>query len=196
MTLSPRQMIQTLFRYRKWVNFHTLFVVLVILVAIYYAWKTPKQKYPFTGIGGLGVRDALSKTKKSKKDKRVNKTEEKCRRIFESIFQYPFPSVRPPFLENPVTKKCLELDGFNPHIVTPVGKGLAFEYDGVQHSKYSPYFHRGGPQDFVYQQKRDTWKDLKCRSMGILLIRIPYNVVPEDLDTYIRRTLRHKGVQY
>jgi hypothetical protein len=47
----------------------------------------------------------------------------------------------------------------------------------------------------VYQQKRDTWKDLKCRSMGILLIRIPYNVAPEDLDTYIRQTLRHKGVQ-
>jgi hypothetical protein len=189
-------MIQTLLRYRKWVNFHTFFAVAVILAAIFYAWKAPKQKYPFTGISSLGVRSALTKTKKTpKKAKRVNKTEEKCRRIFESLFQHPFPSVRPPFLENPVTKKCLELDGFNPYIETPLGTGLAFEYDGVQHSKYSPYFHRGGPQDFVYQQKRDTWKDLKCRSMGILLIRIPYNVVPEDLKTYIRRTLHDKGVK-
>jgi len=188
-------MIKTLFRYRKWVNFHTIFVVLVLLVAIYYAWKAPKQKFPFTGISGLGVRQVTSKTKKPKKGKRVNKSEEKCRRIFESIFRQPFPSVRPPFLENPVTKKCLELDGFNPHIETPMGQGLAFEYDGVQHSKYSPYFHPGGPEDFVYQQKRDTWKSLKCKSMGILLIRIPYNIVPEDLDAYIRQILRHQGIR-
>jgi len=31
--------------------------------------------------------------------------------------------------------------------------------------------------------------------MGILLIRIPHNVVPEDLEIYIRRTLRQKGVR-
>jgi len=196
MSLFHKQtMFKTLFRYRKWINFHTLFVVAVILAAIYYAWRAPKQKYPFTGISGLGVREVLAKSKKPKKGKRVNKSEEKCRRIFESIFTEPFPIVRPAFLENPVTKKCLELDGFNPTIVTPLGQGLAFEYDGIQHSKYQPYFHRGGPQDFVYQQKRDTWKDLKCRSMGILLIRIPYNIVPEDFETYIRRALRQKGVR-
>ena len=93
-----------------------------------------------------------------------------------------------------MTKKCLELDGFNPDIATPRGRGLAFEYDGVQHAKYSPYFHRGGAQDFVYQQKRDTWKDLKCREMGIMLIRIPHNLVPEDFEGYIRQTLRQTGV--
>ncbi len=188
-------MIQTLLQYRKWVNFTTLFGVFIIFAAIYYAWKAPKKKYPFRGISGLGVRSALAQNKPPKKPKRINKTEEKCRRIFETLFRHPFPSVRPPFLENPVTKKRLELDGFNPYIKTPLGTGLAFEYDGIQHSKFSPYFHRGGPEDFVYQQKRDTWKDLKCRSMGILLIRIPYNVVPEDLKTYIRRTLHDKGVK-
>ena len=196
MTLSGIQtMINTLLRYRKWVNYQPLFVAIVIAVAIYYAWKSPKRKFPFKGISGLGVREVLSKTSKPKKEKRVNKSEEKCRRIFETIFQKPFPLERPGFLENPVTKKCLELDGFNPDIGTPLGRGLAFEYDGVQHAKYSPYFHRGGPQDFVYQQKRDTWKDLKCREMGIMLIRIPYNLVPENFESYIRQKLRQKGVR-
>ena len=187
-------MTKSLLRHRKWINFQTLFVSVVIVVAIYYAWKSPKRKFPFKGISGLGVRKVL-KGKKPTKAKRVNKSEEKCRRIFETVFQKPFPVVRPPFLENPVTNKCLELDGFNPDIVTPLGRGLAFEYDGVQHAKYSPYFHRGGPQDFVYQQKRDTWKDLKCREMGIMLIRIPYNLVPEDFESYIRQKLRQKGVR-
>ena len=194
MTRSGIQtMIKSLLRQRKWVNFQTLFVSIIIVVAIYYAWKSPKRKFPFKGISGLGVREVL-KGKKPTKAKRVNKSEEKCRRIFETVFQKPFPVVRPPFLENPVTKKCLELDGFNPDIVTPLGRGLAFEYDGIQHSKYSPYFHRGGPQDFAYQQKRDTWKNLKCREMGIMLIRIPYNLVPEDFEDYIRQKLRQKGV--
>ena len=59
-------MIKNLFRYRKWVNFQTLFVAIVIVVAIYYAWKSPKQKFPFKGISGLGVREVLSKTKKER----------------------------------------------------------------------------------------------------------------------------------
>lgn len=188
-------MIKSWRRYRKWVNLHTLVGVSVVLVAVYYAWKAPKRKHPFTGISALGVRSAIDQTKTPSKGKRVNKSEEKCRRIFETLFQHPFPSVRPSFLENPITQKCLELDGFNPHIPTPLGKGVAFEYDGIQHAKYHPFFHRGGPQDFVYQQKRDTWKDLKCREMGILLIRIPHNVVPEDLEPFIRRALARNGIR-
>ncbi len=185
----------------KWLSFHSIFVAVVVCLALFYAWKAPKQKYPFTGISGLGVRAALDRVPPrrpaglhKKTSPRVNKSEEKCRRVFENIFRRRFPSVRPEFLTNPVTNKRLELDGFCPSIPTPLGRGLAFEYDGIQHAKYKPYFHRHGRPEFVYQQKRDSWKDLKCAHEGILLIRIPHVVTPENLRPFIERELARKGV--
>nr|QBK86678.1 MAG: restriction endonuclease [Marseillevirus LCMAC103] len=174
----------------RWVTVNAIFAVVVLAVALYYAWHAPKKKYPFTGIRGLGVR----MVKKKKGGAKANKAEEKCRRIFEAIFGRRFKSVRPAFLKSPVTGKNLELDGFCPSIKTPLGMGLAFEYDGIQHSEYRPYFHRHGPRDFIYQQKKDSFKDQKCREMGILLVRIPHFIPSTELRTYIRTKLARAGV--
>jgi hypothetical protein len=103
--------------------------------------------------------------------------------------------MRPSWLENPVTGCNLELDGFNKSIPTPLGHGLAFEYDGLQHSQYNKHFHKHGPMEFVYQTKKDTWKDLKCKEHGILLIRIPHFVAFHDLERFIKQKLRDKKVQ-
>lgn len=132
--------------------------------------------------------EGLSKTKKKNKKKRY-KHEERCREIFEGIFGVEFPSVRPDWLKNPVTGQNLELDGFNPNIRTPIGRGLAFEYDGEQHAKYNSHFHRNGPREFVYQYKKDTLKDQRCKQKGVLLIRIPHYIDHSELDMFIVKRL-------
>ena len=70
---------------------------------------------------------------------------------------------------------------------------LAFEYDGRQHREYVPHFHKT-EEEFEELQKRDIWKDARCKEQGIRLIRIPdidgeicidcYN--PENMEKYIK----------
>lgn len=118
------------------------------------------------------------------------KSEERCREIFEGIFKCEFISIRPDWLKNPRTGLNLELDGFNADVKTPIGKGLAFEYDGEQHAKYNRHFHGGDPTKFVNQVKNDAWKSKRCHELGILLIRIPHTVPREELDRYIVQELQ------
>ena len=51
------------------------------------------------------------------------------------------------------------------------GVRIAFEFDGIQHEKYIPHFHRSrkGHADSIV---RDTQKELWCETNGITLIRI------------------------
>ena len=120
--------------------------------------------------------------------------EEKCRKIFQELFKKEFRSVRPDWLKNPWTYQNLELDGYNPDIVTPLGKGLAFEYDGVQHSRFTPLFH-SCVGDFEYQVMKDSSKDEMCKDEGVLLIRIPHYVCYWHLKPFIIGKLVMKGVE-
>jgi hypothetical protein len=135
-----------------------------------------------------------SQSAKARRSKKINKHEEKCRIIFQVLFNQKFESVRPGWLKNPVTGRNLELDGFCPTIMTPLGRGLAFEYDGEQHSKYNKHFHRHGPDEFLYQVKKDSWKDLRCKQEGVMLIRIPHYIAYNELRPYIVRQLQKSGV--
>lgn len=110
--------------------------------------------------------------------------EEKCRRIFEEYFGLEFPKCRPDFLKNPKTNRNLELDGFNETIVTDIGIGLAFEYNGSQHYWYNPAFHRS-QQEFEYQLHRDEIKKQMCSKKGVLLITIPYTITDNKLEKFI-----------
>jgi hypothetical protein len=176
----------------KWiwtyVNLETIVIVFILVAAIYFAVKSKKKKYPFLGLGGYKPH-RLNRRKKKK-----NKSENKCRDILERIFGVTFKNVRPDWLVNPATGERLELDCYNPDIVTPLGKGLALEYDGIQHSQYTPYFHRHGPVEFVYQTKKDSFKNLICKQKGILLIRVPYYVMPDNFEAHIRQKLKSSGV--
>ncbi|HMP28196.1 MAG TPA: hypothetical protein PKD85_01265, partial [Saprospiraceae bacterium] len=175
---------------RNILHLETLFIIGIIIFFIYIVWFA-KDKNVENLSNLIKYKNSVKKRPKSPKK---NKSEERCREIFENIFQSKFKSVRPDWLKNPVTNKNLELDGYCPHIKTPLGQGLAFEYDGVQHSQYNKHFHRGGPQEFVYQTKKDSWKDLTCEQNGVLLIRIPHFVAFQDLERYIRRKLERKGM--
>ena len=94
-----------------------------------------------------------------------SRTENLIRTIFEEKFNTLFPSVRPDFLKY---KRNLELDGYNEELK------IAFEYNGQQHYKHTPFFHKKGIHQFNEQQKRDQFKKDKCHELGIKLIIIPY----------------------
>ncbi len=138
-------------------------------------------------------RMTLYKPKPTGRKLRWNKHEERCREIFQDIFHQSFPNVRPDFLISPITGCNLELDGYCPEILTPLGKGLAFEYDGVQHAKLTPAFH-SNPYKFAYQVEKDKIKNQLCQKNKILLIRIPNFVAYHDLDRYIRTKLEQHGL--
>lgn len=183
-------------------HLETLFFIGIVIAVIYFAFFSKNKRKPFQQLEDfaeeiLGASNYLHVSgnliKKPKKPKRINKHEERCREIFEDIFEVEFKSCRPEWLENPVTHKNLELDGYAPSIKTPLGKGLAFEYDGIQHSKFTPRFQRH-PDEFEYQCKKDSWKDLRCKQEGILLIRIPSFVAFQDLERYIKQKIRREGL--
>lgn len=52
---------------------------------------------------------------------------------------------------------------------------IAIEYNGIQHYKYNPYFHKGGMIDFEHQQKRDKHVRNYCKENNIQLIEIDYS---------------------
>lgn len=182
-------------------HLETLFIIGVIIVGIYLIWFSKDKEGDLERIGFAPNWSALKKPFskvpssfiKKKKKKRVYVYEERCREIFEDIFGVKFKSVRPDWLENPATGCNLELDGYNADIKTKLGYGLAFERDGEQHSMYVRRFHRGGPDEFIYQTKKDQWKDMRCKEEGVMLIRIPWHVEYNDLERYIKTKLKREG---
>ena len=169
---------------RNLLHIETIFIIIIVCI-ILYIWITGKS--PKINLPNL--------PRVAKKKKKHNKHEERCREIFAGIFRCRFKTCRPSWLKNPLTGKNLELDGYNPTIRTPLGLGLAFEYDGAQHSRFTPHFHRS-TSDFVNQVKRDTWKDKRCREMGVLLIRIPHFIEYANLEKYIRERLIRERIEH
>ena len=115
-----------------------------------------------------------------------NKHEERVRELLEDYFDDYFPTCRPKFLRNPKTGRCLELDGYNARL------NLAFEYQGVQHRKYTPKFH-SSPEAFEEQVYRDRIKKEILRNLEIDLIEIPDTVKYDDLKYYLMSSLAAKG---
>lgn len=93
------------------------------------------------------------------------KSEELTRSIMESIFKIKFPKKR-----LRMDSHTLELDGYNEE------NKIAFEYQGIQHYKYQPFFHNNNINEFYEQQKYDAIKREFCKASNINLIEIPYTV--------------------
>ena len=102
---------------------------------------------------------------RSQKDK--HQTEHLCRQVLEAMIGLKLPKVRPKWLVNPTTKRCLELDMYNEE------HKLAFEYDGSQHDVYTPHYHTN-EHHFQYRKLLDKLKNELCREAGVSLIRIPW----------------------
>lgn len=109
-----------------------------------------------------------------------SKGEVECRRVMQKLFDKPFYKIRPQFLNNPVTfgTNNLELDCFNEELK------LAVEYDGAQHYKFIPHFHKTH-DGFMNQRYRDYMKEQMCKENKIRLIRVPYTVKIENIESFI-----------
>lgn len=120
-----------------------------------------------------------------------SKGEAECRRVLQNIFKKPFISTRPDFLRNPVTggNFNLELDCFNDEL------RLAVEYNGVQHYKYVPYFHRN-KDHFMTQKYRDDMKRRICKENNINLIEVPYTVKIDDIASFIIQHCKKLGYKF
>jgi hypothetical protein len=117
------------------------------------------------------------------KSLQTSKGELRCKQYLENYFSekgYKFPKSRPDFMVNRVTgdKYNLELD-------------LAVEYNGEQHYKYIPFFHKN-KEAFYNQKYRDEIKRIRCRDLGIILIEVPYTEL-YNIDNYLKRELNNYG---
>ena len=122
------------------------------------------------------------------KNIKKSKGETECRRVLKQIFKRDFPSIRPSFLCNQITggRYNLEIDCYNEEL------RLGVEYNGVQHYKYVPFFHRN-KEAFKNQQYRDELKRIKCRENGVVLIEVPYTVGFDNIELYLTKTLHALG---
>lgn len=80
-----------------------------------------------------------------------------------------------------------EIDCYNPELK------LGCEYNGIQHYKFSPFFHKN-IEAFKNQQYRDHIKMDLCEKNGIRLIVVPYSIKERDIEKYIVRELERFGV--
>jgi len=124
------------------------------------------------------------------REKKYSKGEAECRRVLEGYFGIPFKSCRPDFLRNPVTgNQCnLEIDCYNAQM------RLGVEYNGQQHYKYIPFFHRN-KEAFYNQKYRDDMKRRICRENGITLVEVPYTVKHGDIERWLLRALKQRGIR-
>lgn len=69
---------------------------------------------------------------------------------------------------------------------------LAFEYQGLQHSKPIDFF--GGEKAFIENQKRDNLKKQKCKQAGVYLIEVYPDYDFEYIKNIINQHLNSKNV--
>lgn len=93
--------------------------------------------------------------------KEILKEEYESEVIFEGLF-------------NPLTKKSLRVDGYFRK------KGIVVEYQGIQHYKVIPYFHKG-KNTLEYQQFKDQLKKDYFEQHNIKYICIPYWYTEKDI---------------
>jgi len=170
-------------------------VIVIILYAIYHylvgnkgTWSRnvyyslydsqPKQN----NLRPLYVNERTNNSKDSK-------GETECRKVMEDIFNTSFNKARPDFLRNTVTGGLhnLELDCYSSKL------RLAVEYNGIQHYKYVPFFHKN-KEAFLNQKYRDYMKRQMCKENRIILIEVPYDVKISDIRSYIINQLKIKGL--
>lgn len=107
------------------------------------------------------------------------KNEQECRDIVERLTGHKFPKKRPPWLQG------LELDGYCKEL------GLAFEYQGEQHSRVVPWLHHDGERSLVKQKERDAKKADLCDDNWVTVIEIWHDC--SNKEVFIARVLGELG---
>jgi hypothetical protein len=169
--------------WEKW-GFEILVVLSVLIILIMAFFRRGKK-------GTWDSSYTYIPSKSTRKPPQESKGEIECRKVLEEIFGTTFPKARPNILRNSVTSENgsdfnLELDCYNERLK------LAVEYNGQQHYKYIPYFHKTRDA-FQNQKYRDYMKRDLCQKNGIMLIEVPYTVKVVDIENYIKSELKKKG---
>jgi hypothetical protein len=120
--------------------------------------------------------------------KKESSGERECRRVLQKLFNKQFKNCRPDFLSNPVTggRFNLELDCYDESL------RLAVEYNGAQHYKYIPYFHKN-KEAFLNQKYRDDMKRRICKDNRVNLIEVPNTVNVKDIEGFLVKKLKLIG---
>ena len=109
------------------------------------------------------------------------RSESVARQILVDETGYQWVKIRPKWL------KGLELDGYCKEL------NIAYEYQGSQHFKYIPFFHRNGVIDFHNQQKRDRAKVRRASRRGVRIIFIHHQYTynkPDLMRAFIQKELQ------
>lgn len=171
----------------KQYGFEILFGLAVVVFVVVFVYNLfTKKKGSYDDHIGL-MKNLWNKSYDvSKKDRKPfqSKGETECRRVMEKMTGKPFPRTRPNFLKNEITGgNNLELDCYNEEL------GLAVEYNGEQHYKYTPYFHPN--KDAFYNTKyRDDMKSRLCKENGVKLVVVPYTVPLASIEKYLLENAR------
>ena len=158
-------------------NFVNIFIVVIFFLVLYnkiFNKKGTYNTYYFYKKKEIPVKNSKGDSKGD------SKGEVECRRVLEKIFNKKFDKDRPDFLKNNVTggKYNLELDCYNKELM------LAIEYQGIQHYKYTKFFHKSY-EHFMNQCYRDEIKRMLCKKNNIRLIEVPYYIKIKDIERYI-----------
>jgi hypothetical protein len=129
------------------------------------------------------IRLGVAKTIRSKRTKFSR--EEKVRRICEQIF-FPlkFPSIRPDWLINHLTGKCMEIDLYNNDL------NLAIAVMGEQHNIWIKHFQTY--KEWLGMKDRDILKATILRKMKIRLLYVPsIKKLPDEcLEEFIMKNIK------
>ncbi|AYV75879.1 MAG: hypothetical protein Terrestrivirus3_148 [Terrestrivirus sp.] len=98
-------------------------------------------------------------------------------KLMEHMFKKEFKKVRPDWLKN-IDGNNLELDGYNEELK------LAVEYNGVQHYKFIPHFHRD-ENALEKIQNHDAIKLKLCQENNVNLIVVPYTIPQDEIAQYL-----------
>jgi len=127
----------------------------------------------------------------------LNQVEGICKYALESYFNVPFTKIRPDWIKNPKTGRCLELDVFNSEIenVRFKKKGLGLEYQGITHYEY-PNWTNQDLESFLSAQERDQIKRERCKECRVMLLEIPFTVKNNSIPLYLFNMLDSLGYTY
>lgn len=171
-----------------------LLVLISILFLIFYSFIRKNNKGSWdlnlynetnkVSVNEIKSKDSKDiKDSKDSKDSNDSKGEIECRTVLEELFKKPFKKSRPNFLKNPVSGNYnLELDCYNSELQ------IAVEYNGIQHYKYVPYFHKN-KEAFMNQKYRDDMKKRICKEYNIKLINVPYTIKIQHIKKYLYNEL-------
>lgn len=81
----------------------------------------------------------------------------------------------------------LELDSYNEPL------RLAFEYQGIQHYEFVPFFHNGDRARFAAQRERDQRKREAAGDAWVTLVEVPYTIPLSQVRAFVRQEVLDLG---